>query len=232
MGASTPFTHHLSSAHTHTLTHKCTHSQSHTCARARTHAHTHTHNHTRTLTYIITRTHSHTITRAHTHAHMRANTHTLTITHTHMHTLTCTHNYTHTITCAHSHTQSHAHTHNHTHTHTHTRDRGRWTLPVPGFTPAPPLFGNCQGCGRSKNRSSLASCFEYHLHFIHFMSKRSELSLVRTSPQSLRIVGLLLQPHPLWAAYLLAAPTPTPRCVAPAPITIHSPHKRDCLPSS
>ena len=105
--------------------------------------------------------------------------------------------------------QARADTHTHTHTHTHTS---------PAAGPCPSLSsdqlrhcsGHCRGCGRSKDRSSLASGFEYYLHFIHFMSKRSELFPSPHLSPELESRGPPARAFSRWAARLLAAPPPSP----------------------
>ena len=103
----------------------------------------------------------------------------------------------------------------HTHTHTHTQVPGCRTLPISEFTPSLSSHqlrhcsGHCRGCGRSKDISSLASGFEYHLHFIHFMSKRSELFPSPHLSPELESRGPPARASSRWASRLLAA-TPPP----------------------
>lgn len=112
-------------------------------------------------------------------------------------------------------------------THTHSAEP-RAAGPCPSLSPHQLRHssGHRRGCGPSKDRSSLPSGFEYHLHFIHFMSKRSELS-PRPSP--------LPRAGESWASCsslfpvghaLAGCPHPTHPRVARAPTNIYSPDKR------
>lgn len=87
----------------------------------------------------------------------------------------------------------------HTHTRALARSRAHPRGPGPDRSElprAPTAWRALPGPGgRSKERSSLASCLEYHLHFMHFMSKRSLLS-PPVSPGSLEAQGLQLSPFP------------------------------------
>ena len=134
--------------------------------------------------------------------------------------------------------QARADTHTHTHTHTHTQVPGCRTLPISEFTPSLSSHqlrhcsGHCRGCGRSKDISSLASGFEYHLHFIHFMSKRSELFPSPHLSPELESRGPPARASSRWASRLLAAtPPPQPPFTHPrldrAPTTVHRPDDRD-----